>query len=1016
MAPDNGWMMDFIEQKRAALSKHLHANTQAEIRFDPTSCRLYSTDASIYQIEPMGVVIPRKTTDIITTVQIAADMHIPITARGGGTSLSGQSIGPGIILDCSKYLNHILDIDPAGNKVRVQPGIILDQLNSALAVHGLLFGPDVATANRANLGGMIGNNSAGARSIIYGKTVDHISRLKVVLSDGSPAEFYSVSHNEWDQKASTKSLEGTIYRIVRQVAQAHEDEIRRRFPRILRRVSGYNLDELLPKGKSTPIGLGLEKLIVGSEGTLAIVTEAELDVSPRPRERGLVILHFDSLAASMDALSACLEFQPSAVELMDQMLLELARKNLSLKTTMAAIQGQPAALLMVEFSGPSADFVSNQADRLQKRMREVPGLVELVRALEPALRDPLWNMRRAAVPLLLGVPGDRKPVTFVEDTAVSPERLPEFVARFRDILHKNGTDGAFYGHASVGCLHIRPLLNLKDSVDVKRMRHIAADVTDLVLEFGGALSGEHGDGLARSEWNRKMFGDSIYEAFRKIKQAFDPNNLLNPGKVVDAPAMTENLRYSPEYRPAEPTTLFDYSHQEGFVRSIELCNGSGVCRKLTGGTMCPSFRATRDEKDSTRGRANALRLALTSKTEDGGWRMEDGDLGMQDRHSSSVPSAQSSIPDPRSSTFNSRSSTSLRNRWVFDVLDLCLMCKACKSECPSNVDMSKLKSEFLHFYYEKRSRPWSHELMASIHRFSQFAAPLAPLVNWFQRRRMIRWLTEKTMGLDRRRSFPRLHARHFRRWHASHSAAPAAGRNGRVLLLADCFTTYFEPEIGKATVQVLERAGYRLDLADLTCCCRPMISKGMLSHSRTLIRAQIPKLARPAAEGIPILGMEPSCLLTLKDEWPEMVPGQDSRIVADSAELAENWLVKQVQAGNCDVRFRAKMDRCILHGHCHQKALEGISGTVAALNLVPDLEVTALDAGCCGMAGSFGYEKEHYDLSVAIAGLELLPALAARPDDTAVAPGTSCRHQIKDLTGRRALHPMEVLANQLEID
>jgi FAD/FMN-containing dehydrogenase/Fe-S oxidoreductase len=1022
-------MMDFIEQKRNALAKHLRANTQGEIRFDSTSRRLYSTDASIYQIEPLGVVIPRTTSDLITTVQIVAEMRIPITARGGGTSLSGQSIGPGIIVDCSKHLNQILDVDPVGKKARVEPGVILDQLNSALSGHGLLFGPDVATANRANLGGMIGNNSAGARSIIYGKTVDHVHRLKVVLSDGTPADFHPLSLKEWDRKATTKNLEGTIYRVVRQEARSQEDEIRRRFPRILRRVSGYNLDDFLPEREPKFDGFGLERLIVGSEGTLAVVTEAELDLSTRPQERGLVVLHFDSLAASMNALAACLEFQPSAVELMDQMLLELARQNLSLKSTMAAVQGQPAALLMVEFSGSDADFIANQADRLRNRLKEVPGLVGVVLALEPVLRDPLWNLRRAAVPLLLGVPGDRKPVTFVEDTAVSPDRLPEFVARFRDLLRRHGTDGAFYGHASVGCLHIRPLLNLKNPLDVKRMRQIASAVTDLVLEFDGALSGEHGDGLARSEWNHKMFGDSIYQAFRQIKHAFDPNNLLNPGKVVDGPGMTESLRFSPEYHPAEPVTLFDYSRQEGFVRSIEMCNGSGVCRKLNGGTMCPSYRATRDEKDSTRGRANALRLALTNeKFEIQNPKSETNPKDeiqnlMQVEGSKSEISSQSHGDFSESissglgfvSDFGFRISN-LRARWVFDVLDLCLMCKACKSECPSNVDMAKLKSEFLNFYYQRRSRPWSHHLMARLYRLNQLAGPLAPLTNWLQGRGIFRWLLEKATGIDRRRSLPRLHARHFRRWHCGHSAAPAAGKYGRVLLLADCFTTYFEPEIGQSAVRVLERAGYTVELADMVCCCRPMISKGMLNQSRALIRDQIPRLARRVAEGIPILGLEPSCLLTLKDEWPELAPGRGSQSIAEAAELVENWFVKRVHGGRCDIRFAEKPGRCVLHGHCHQKALEGVSGTVSALHLVPGLEVESLDAGCCGMAGSFGYEKEHFDLSVAIAGLELLPALAARPDDVIVAPGTSCRHQIKDLAGRRALHPMEILAGQIEND
>jgi Fe-S oxidoreductase len=572
--------------------------------------------------------------------------------------------------------------------------------------------------------------------------------------------------------------------------------------------------------------------------------------------------------------------------------------------------------------------------------------------------------------LLLGIHGDRKPVTFVEDTAVTPARLPEFVARFRDLLRQHGTDGAFYGHASVGCLHIRPVLNLKDSADVARMRRITDSVTDLVLEFGGALSGEHGDGLARSEWNRKMFGPAVYQAFGRIKQTFDPQQLLNPGRIVDAPPMTENLRYGPGYAPTEPETVYDYQRQEGFVRSIELCNGSGVCRKLQGGTMCPSFRATRDEKDSTRGRANALRQAL---------------LGEQPLRN-------------------------LRSRPLYDVLDLCLMCKACKAECPSNVDMAKLKAEFLQFYYQGRPRPLGHALMAQIHWLNRLAAPAAPLVNWIQRRRLVRWFLERVAGIDRRRSMPPLHADHFRRWFARHTPAPSAGHHGRVLLLDDCFTTFNEPNIGRAAVRVLERAGYTVELVGLACCCRPMISKGFLHQSREMIHTQLPPLLRRLKDGIPILGLEPSCLLTLTDEWPELLPGPETRQVAQAAHLAESWLVQQHDAGRCDLKLTPQPGACVLHGHCHQKALVGTAATAAALRLIPGLDVSVLDTGCCGMAGSFGFEKEHYDLSVAVAKLSLLPALAEQPQATVVAPGTSCRHQIKDLAHRHALHPLEVLA------
>lgn len=964
-------MDDFTELKRDALGRHLRKHIQGEVRFDHTSRKLYSTDASIYQIEPLGVVIPRSVADLVATVQIAAELHVPITARGGGTSLSGQSIGSGIVVDCSKYLNNLLDLDPAKRVARVQPGLILDRLNREVGKHGLQFGPEVATSSRANLGGMIGNNSAGARSIVYGKTIDHVRRLGVILADGSPASFGPASAEEWDRRARDKSLEGTIYRATRQIVQANAAEIRRRFPKILRRVSGYNLDVIETAPQAA--GVGLHSLVIGSEGTLAVITEAELNLIPRPKTRGLLVPHFVSLAAAMDALAVCLEFAPSAVELLDKMLIDLARDNLALKDHMAAIEGRPSALFMVEFSGDEQAEVLDRIERLRKRLRDVAGVTALVAAVDPAIRDPLWNLRRAAMPLLYGMRGDRKPVTFVEDCAVSPARLPEFVARFRDVLQTHGTDGAFYGHASVGCLHIRPVLNLKDPSDVATMRRIAERVTDLVLEFGGSLSGEHGDGLVRSEWNRKMFGPVVYEAFRQVKRAFDPDNLLNPGKVVDAPSMTDNLRYGNDYRPLVPLTVFDYSKQEGIVRAVELCNGNGACRKMQGGTMCPSFRATCDEKDSTRGRANALRLAFSGKEP------------MRD----------------------------LRSDWLYDVLDLCLMCKACKAECPSNVDMAKLKAEFLEGYYEHRPRPLGQKVMSRIHLLNRLGAPFAPLVNWAQRRGAFRWLMEKAGGIDRRRSLPELHRNHFRRWFGKRRWAPETTGNGSVILLDDCFTTFNEPAIARSAVEVLERAGYHVQLAGIACCGRPMISKGFLRDARELVRREAPRLAAQLTSGQPILGLEPSCILTLADEWPELVPGIETQRIAAAAELADGWLARQVADKRATLPLQPRGGKCLLHGHCHQKALRGVGGTSAALRLVPDLDLQVLDVGCCGMAGSFGFEKEHFDLSVQIANLALVPALQAEPGALVVAPGTSCRHQIKDLTGRRALHPLELLHTAL---
>lgn len=971
---------DLAAARRDSLVRYLSRQIAGEVRFDDTSRRLYATDASHYQIVPLGVVVPRTADDLAVTVQIAAELNVPITARGGGTSLTGQSIGPGVVIDCSKYLNRVGEVDASNRTVRVEPGVVLDHLNRAVAPHGLIFGPDVATANRATLGGMIGNNSAGARSVVYRQTVDHVRGLDCVLSDGTRAFFGPLSPREFERKCELRTREGDIYRTADAVVSEHAAEIDRRFPTIVRKVSGYNLAGMRNAESGTrnetPSAIphsalrtphSLVPLLVGSEGTLAVVAGAELALVPRPKFRGLLVPHFATLRAALDAVAVCLERGPSAVELMDRMLIDLARGQRGLQRTMAAVRGRPAALLMAEFSGDSAAEVEDAVAKLARDLAGAPGLTACVTATDPALRDPLWNLRSAAVPLLYGMPGDRKPVTFVEDCAVDPARVPEFADRFREILARHGTDGAFYGHASVGCLHIRPVLNLHDPADVTRMRAITADVSDLVLEFGGSLSGEHGDGLVRSEWNRKMFGPVIYEAFRRVKRAFDPANVLNPGKIVDGPAMEENFRVPPGTPVADPPTVFDYAAQGGFFRSVELCNGAGVCRKTQGGAMCPSYRATRDEQDTTRARANALRLTT--------------------------------LPGPAAG--------SIGDRWVKSVMDLCLSCKACKAECPSNVDVAKLKAEFTHAHFATRTRPVGHYLVKNVHRLSPVGARFAGLANWAGRRPFARGLLEGVAGIDRRRTLPTLHRDHFRRWFARtrtvHPERP------KVVLLDDCFTTFQEPHIGRAAVAVLERLGFAVELAGI-CCGRAMISKGFLDDARDLARRGVRKLAGFAAAGVPVLGLEPSCVLTLADEWPDLVPGPAAKAVAGVAELAEAWVARQVTDGGRSLAVPARPGTAVFHPHCHQRALVGTAGTAAALALVPRLNVTVLDAGCCGMAGAFGYEKEHFDVSLKIANLQLAPALAAAPDAVVVATGTSCRHQIRDETGRPAVHPLELVA------
>jgi Fe-S oxidoreductase len=661
---------------------------------------------------------------------------------------------------------------------------------------------------------------------------------------------------------------------------------------------------------------------------------------------------------------------------------------------MAAVHGRPAALLMVEFSGDTQAEVADNVEKLARRLRGIPGLTAAVEAVDPALRDPLWNLRSASMPLLYGMPGDGKPVTFVEDCAVAPARMPEFAARFRDILHRHGTDGAFYGHASVGCLHIRPVLNLHDPGDVRKLRTIMEDVTDLVLAFNGSLSGEHGDGMVRSQWNRKMFGPELYEAFKQVKRAFDPDGVLNPGKVVDGPAIEENLRVPPGVALPEPPTVFDYTAQGGFFRSVELCNGNGACRKTHGGAMCPSYRVTKDERDTTRGRANALRVALMN-----------ADCGTRNGESKAeVGSDQSALRVPQSA---------IAQRWITEVMDLCLSCKACKSECPSNVDVAKLKAEFLSAYYAKRPRPLGHLLVKNIDVLSPLGSRWARLANWLGRRRFARGLLEAVAGIDRRRSLPELHRDHFRKWFAERRPShqhPVSGTRRRVILLDDCFTTYQEPQIGRAAVELLERAGCDVELANV-CCGRAMISKGFLTDARELARKGVAKLAQAASAGVPILGLEPSCILTLADEWPELAPGPEAKQVAAVAELAEVWFARHASDNWLSLGLPPRPGKVLFHPHCHQRALAGPGGTADALRLVPGADVTVLDAGCCGMAGAFGYEKAHYDVSVAVAELQLVPALKTNPDATIVATGTSCRHQIRDLTGRPALHPVEVLAS-----
>jgi FAD/FMN-containing dehydrogenase/Fe-S oxidoreductase len=963
------------------LSQRLSRESRAEVYFDRDMRGLYATDASLYEIEPIGVVVPRVFDDVAAVVKIAAEEHVPIVPRGAATSLSGQTIGPAIIIDFSKYLNRIGIVDRDAMTVRVEPGVVVDQLNAYLKPLGLMFGPDVSTSDRATIGGMIGNNSAGARSLRYGKTVDHVRSIEAVLADGTAATLGPVSTTELDAICARNDTVGRVHCVVRDTVAAQETAIRDRFPQILRRVSGYNLDEFVPGLPVRPRGwhedqwqFNLAKLIVGSEGTLAVTTAAELAVVPLPAAQGLVVLSFASIEAALDRLAEIVETGPVAVEMLDRMILDLAAQNPTFSHHLNFADGRPAAVLAAQFYADSPEELAERAENLAARFAGRPGVLSVRQRLVDAAKDDFWKVRKAGFSLLMGLVGDSKPIAFVEDTAVDPARLPAFYDQFRQIVERHGVLAACYGHADVGCLHIRPLINVKTRDGVETMRSIAREVADLVVEFGGAMSGEHGDGLARSLWNRKLFGPEVYAAFQTVKRAFDPENRLNPGKVVGDADPGENLRIGPEYHPHEPhPTLLDFSNQGGFARAIEMCSGVGACRKTATGTMCPSYMVTRDEIHTTRGRANLLRLAMTGELSG------DGD--------------------------------GLDNETLHEALDLCLQCKACKSECPSQVDMAKLKAEVLHQHYQHRARPLSHLLLGQIFRLNPIAAATAPLTNAALHNPIIKWILEKAAGIDRRRTLPTFARAHFRKWFKSHSALPRAGERGRIVLLDDCFTTYNEPRVGIAAVRVLEAAGYRVELAGLACCGRPAISKGLLPLARELADANVRKLAPLARQGIPIVGCEPSCLVTLMDEYREFRLGPDAETVARAAQMIDAFIADPANAP--DLPLAARRGRVLVHGHCQQKAVIGTAGTLAALRRVPDLEVRELDSGCCGMAGSFGYEHGHYEVSAALANRVLIPAALADPEARLVAPGFSCRSQVHGLSGIYAVHPVELLAEQL---
>ncbi len=950
------------------IEAELRKRVEGDILFDRYSRLLYSTDASIYQIEPIGVVVPRHKADVQAVIEIANKLNVTVLPRGGGTSLAGQTVGHSIVLDFSKYMQNVLEVNKEELWCRVQPGLVQDELNAYVRGMGLQFGPDTSTSNRATIGGMIGNNSAGAHSLTYGKTLDHVIELTVLLADGSEAVLKDVSAEAVQTFSRVDSIEGPAYREVLRLTQQHKDEILDRYPKIMRRVSGYNLDEFVK-----PQPFNLSRMLVGSEGTLATVVEAKMRLVPKPKWTAMDVIHFDDDNEALECAQVILQTRPYAMESTDKMVLNLARGNIEQSRRLSFVQGNPDSLLMVEYAGETEEDVRDQVYKLEEvRKREKIGYAATL-AFKPQEVKAIWGVRKAGLGLLLGIKGDKKPIAFVEDTAVEPAKLPEFIRRFKEVVARHDTVAGYYGHCSVGCMHIRPLINLKEVSEKEKMVSIANDITDLVLEFNGALSGEHGDGLARSHFNAKLFGPALYDAFRQVKRAFDPKNLMNPGKIVDAPAMTESLKISPQYKPWEPRTTLDFAGQGGFARSVEMCSGMGECRKKLDGTMCPSYMGTLDEEHSTRGRANALRNAISGQA-------------------------------PQEEFTGKR---------LYEVMDLCLECKACKAECPSNVDMAKLKYEFLDHYHRANGLPLRNRMFGAIEKVNRIGSALAPLSNWIANSGINRWLMEIVAGIDRRRPLPRFAGETFAEWFGKHQAA-GDGSRGEVLLFHDTFNNFNTPNVAIAATRFLEKSGYRVLLADKKCCGRPMISKGMLAEAKENAAWNVDQLAPYAEKGTPIVGLEPSCLLTLRDEYPEFVRTPAAKNVAENSFLFDEFVMREHGEGRLVLQSKRNGKKALLHGHCHQKALVGTASTVAMLKNA-GYEVSEIDSGCCGMAGSFGFEKEHYDLSTKIGNRRLVPAVkTADADVEIVAPGISCRQQIDHLASRKAKHPAELLWEGME--
>jgi FAD/FMN-containing dehydrogenase/Fe-S oxidoreductase len=938
---------------------------EGDVYFDEMHRKIYSVDASIYEIEPIGILQPKSKADIIAAVKIAAKHQVPVIARGAATGITGGCLGRALIIDHSRYLNHIESINFHDKFAVCQPGVVQDTLNKILAVRHLRLGPDTSTGDRATLGGMMANNSAGARSLFYGKMVDHVIGLELVLASGETIYFQEVDEQELKHKLALPNSEGHIYREVCRIRDQYRHEIEHHFPPLPRRVSGYNLDELLKPGP-----LNICKLIVGSEGTLGIATQIKVKITEMPMHEGLCLLFFHSPEESFRTINSIMKHCPLSLELIDNQIIARGRESPSMRDKLEWLQGNPQAMLVAEFQASSNDRLLEKLQHFADQMKaEGIGYIQYCIADKQQMKN-VWNLRKSGLGLLLSKRSYSRAVAFIEDLSILPSKLPDFMEKFLTYLKSVGKEAGIYGHVGSGCMHIRPYIDMRDPSELELMKKILEDVSDLVLEYQGALSGEHGDGLVRTWLTQKMFGDKIYQAFKELKAAFDPHHLMNPGKIVEGQPFLENLRLSPSTSISKIDTFLDFSSEGGFELAVDLCNGNGLCRKSEG-TMCPSFQATDNEYDSTRARAQALRTMIHS-------------------------------PNPIEK-FTDES--------LYDVLDLCLQCKGCKTECPSQVDMAKMKTEFLYHYQKKHGISLRNRLFGHLSKLLAWGGKFPGTSNFMLSHPIGKALMKK-LGVTTHRPFPKLSKKRFSSIVESQKSTQC---HGQVVLFNDTYTEFISPEIGVAAVKVLRALGYEVVIPSWKCCGRPLLSKGLLPEARRQAQELVHHLLPYALKDIFIVGLEPSCLLTIIDDYPSLLPQEKLDILLAKTVTFEEFLNRHILNDLLPLKFKSQHSSVKYHMHCYQKSIKGAYAFHKIFNAIPNCESAEIKSGCCGMAGSFGYENEHYEISMKIGNLALFPAIRhSLLSSKIIANGFSCRTQIDQGTDRKTLHLAQFLAELLQ--